>query len=716
MRKFLPAAILGQVDHTAHAIDELFLGIIHLGITVVVIIFILLVYKDAIKLFTRPGTLGTGLGRIWAIARLSVYEAWAAKAWVVPIIWLVACTLIILLTRAFDNSMERVGLYLRVLLGGQEFLSLILLGVMACYSFPRERDRRTIITTASKPISRLELFLGKVAGFCTVALLLLGVMMVLTWGFMLVTNQVIKNSAQQELIKQQTEFKQLARDTPPSPALRRAAEEGELHAYDYITAPAGMQVCGGIDYKTDPPTLLMRGGSPQKVSYVLGLHTGKGLSRTDFSGVPAAPNKTPFFHFQFGYEDITTFKVVDPLKITVRAFLVNHPSIFEERTLTLVDYRGAPVTVANWAVETPYQFFWYEGADDPGPIALDISCNTAHRNLRIYAGSNADESNVFAVDLDPARVPGGTLAALGSPRIRGFEKGDAQQIAGPPASVFLLASDIQPVALGQLTEVATWRFHDIKTSDVPVDAEGNFALSLQLDQDRKDAGSKTEYDVRVYSPLDMKKPFMPPKLVLDEKRLTMLKVPATVLDSKGSDLVVDIRCLTPNHWIEASDNSVRIERTPSFFLLNLVKSELVIFCECALLILIGVTCSLRLGWPVAMLLAGVCYLLGTLQQFVYDMTQSRSYSLLSFAESNKVKESMPVAYGIGNALMNTSVNMLKFLVNALPDFTRFDSIKYIVDSRSMPWWDLLVMAGALGLYAIPFIAIGYLMIRKQELA
>jgi hypothetical protein len=59
---------------------------------------------------------------------------------------------------------------------------------------------------------------------------------------------------------------------------------------------------------------------------------------------------------------------------------------------------------------------------------------------------------------------------------------------------------------------------------------------------------------------------------------------------------------------------------------------------------------------------------------------------------------------------------LFLMVNGVPDFTKFDAMKYISESRDMPLLALAVNFGYVFLYALPFIAIGYLLIRKQELA
>ena len=83
-----------------------------------------------------------------------------------PIVWLLACLVLNCFVQPHgEDQRERMGLYLNTLIRGQELIMLVLMFVLACFSLPRERERRTIITTGSKPISRLELIVGKIMGF-----------------------------------------------------------------------------------------------------------------------------------------------------------------------------------------------------------------------------------------------------------------------------------------------------------------------------------------------------------------------------------------------------------------------------------------------------------------------------------------------------------------------------------------------------------------------
>ncbi len=176
-------------------------------VALLLLAFLLLAYRDLALLFVSrrprgigvspiklsPGATGLspinnpapslspGLPRIWAVARTAIFEAWAGRVWALPLLWFAACFIINLFVSPYDEQ-DRIAIYLRVFLTAQELLALIFLGILAAFSFPveslwverpKERERRTIINTASKPLSRLEYFLGKALGFSATAAALL---------------------------------------------------------------------------------------------------------------------------------------------------------------------------------------------------------------------------------------------------------------------------------------------------------------------------------------------------------------------------------------------------------------------------------------------------------------------------------------------------------------------------------------------------------------
>ena len=59
--------------------------------------------------------------------------------------------------------------------------------------------------------------------------------------------------------------------------------------------------------------------------------------------------------------------------------------------------------------------------------------------------------------------------------------------------------------------------------------------------------------------------------------------------------------------------------------------------------------------------------------------------------------------------------VLGFLAVLVPDFTQFQPQEYIGRLQNMPWGVLIQNATSTAVFALPFVALAYLLFRKQEL-
>ena len=683
---------------------------------VVIVIFCLCAWKDVFMLFRRPTRgMGTGFSRIWAVARTTVAEAWAGRVWLLPALWLAAVLILMLVVVPYDKS-ERIPLYLRVLITGQEWLLLVMMWVLACISFPRERERKILVTNASKPLSRLELFLGKVVGFSVTAALLLVIMGLMSYAIITYADFRNRRAAAEEYVLAESDYQQAlekrrqesmassalklqggtAQKTDiivPSESLKKLSEEGSLFAYNYITVPkkTGFSIVGMMDFASNPPTRYLKGGSQEKVIY----HFATNLTAPP-EAIFGPPGSRPFFFFffpvQLGPHPPSTAQV----NVIVRR--TKAPLHQQEKSLTL-DSR----LVAQWEPDRPDELFspMANGKvlEDLGPVDITLSCPTPGVYLNILDGKPSGQPNVCLV---PIRTSANAIWPDPEPQMLGFERRDQQQVAGP-----------DPKEGGAWPEMAVYRFKgaDLNPAKLPLDSKGDFTVAMALDIDKQDNRElDTQCYVRAYNE------FKPNDIVerrfdVIEKRVNSLKLPSTLLGnetdpSKRGDVVILVMCATPGHWISLNEQAIRIELPQSSFLLNLFKSEAVIFLEITLLVLIGVTCSIRLGWPVAMLMTGLCYMLGNFAEVVAD-----------WQSAAKVFANPQGNSGILNMdnLQKGALDFLGLLVAIMPDFTRMEPLKYLVDLRDMPWSYLGYEAALVALFSLPFIALGYMLIRKQEL-
>ncbi len=142
---------------------------------------------------------------------------------------------------------------------------------MACVSLPKDRERKIVVTNASKPLSRLEMLLGKMVGFSVMAGLMLGLMGFLSWGILHVADYGIRRQAAREYQLAEDDYRiqsiKGATALPPEEKLR-LAKEGSLFAYNYVTVPPnGMSIVGRIDIDGSQTVRWMKGGSSEKATY-----------------------------------------------------------------------------------------------------------------------------------------------------------------------------------------------------------------------------------------------------------------------------------------------------------------------------------------------------------------------------------------------------------------------------------------------------------------
>ena len=659
-------------------------------------------------LFRRPAkNMGPGLARVWAVARTTCLEAWAGRVWLLPVLWLIVASLLILTVRPFDES-ERIPLYIRTLLSSQEVLLMVMMWVMACISLPRERERKIVITNASKPLSRLEIVLGKIAGFSAVAAGLLVVMGLASFIMLLASDQRLRSRALESYEIQQKDFRNaIARPEAgklaqaPSEALKQLSEEGSLFAYNYITAPKeNMSILGMFDTSANPPVRWIKGGSSEKISFRFAPRLVAPVEAF-FQAVGARP----FFEFDFPIRFVGSARDV---KINVSAFCSQShrvpPPRPQVKTLVL-DQHGR----AFWEPDNPEELYTPVDSrtgdlladSDQGEVTLEITCPTPDVLLQVMDGKTPDAN--FNVYFYPLRDSPMAILPQPNPVTRGFERYDRQEIAGPKEGE-------------RFIECAIYHFPAASLRNVPLDAQNSFTLSVQFETHKTEhADRPTHVNIDVMSMDNPNEQFHIRSQEVQEKRVMHLAVPASFLGNpdpaKRGDLYVRVGTFDQGHAISLIENSVRIERPRSWFFVNLVQSEMVIFLEAVLLIAMCVACSVRLGWPIAMMCSAVCLIFGYFVEFIANLQNTGGLIALNYRPSGY----NPTVFQFFNQATNMLWKVLAFISALVPDFSIFQPAQYISGLQHMPWtvlgWDLFNTV----VFAVPFIGLAFLFFRKQEL-
>lgn len=654
-------------------------------IGLLIVAFILLAFRDVLRL-------RTGLSRAWAIGRVSLFDAWSARIWVLPLIWLfISVILCLAIVRGYTPG-SKVRLELTIFLRAQEVLLLVYLGILACLALPRERERRTLITTGAKPISRLELLLGKVFGLWAAGLVMLLVMMLLTWGYMTLVDGKIRSDARSLYNQEKHGYEKMMRRVPPQPGLRLLAENGVLQAQNNLTGT--LRIAGQINYASNPPRRELKGGSSETLYF-------------EFPSLPASFESPPVILFDFGIRAYS--QNPGPVKIHCTLLSRANPMTTEEKSLTL-DQTGT----AEWFVKHTSGFFSYRNPAtgalyDPGPVVIRVTCTNPMVYLRFFNGvhrtNGIPHSSCYVAGLDPDRTANhaGYVFPKPNPVITGFKSNGKQEIVGP--------SYRHP---GIPPEVASFEFKHLNPLSIPATKDGKFSVNLMIGVDKQENEQLPALAaVQAYTTAVPRDRVTLPNIRIDEKHVTPIKLPRRLL-TQGGNLIITLVSEVPGHWLKLTPGSVTIVRPASPFIINLLKSELVIFCEVALLIAIGVVAGTRLGWPVALLTTMVCYMLGNLFAFVANLYVANGFELLNYVENKNLQGVW--YYQIGSIISAGMTKVLYILVHLLPDFTRFNPLHFIVRSLNMPWQILAINVFWTLVCVLPTLALGYLLLRKQELA
>lgn len=123
----------------------------------------------------------TRLGRILAIARLTVKEAIRRKVIVVFIVF----SIILLFAGWFldTESTDPAQLYISFVLTTTNFLTIMLALLLSAFSIPTDIKTKTIYTIVTKPVRATEVVLGRIFGFAFVISVLLALMCFTSYVF-----------------------------------------------------------------------------------------------------------------------------------------------------------------------------------------------------------------------------------------------------------------------------------------------------------------------------------------------------------------------------------------------------------------------------------------------------------------------------------------------------------------------------------------------------
>jgi hypothetical protein len=569
--------------------------------------------------------------------------------------------------------------------------------ILACTNLPQEIENRVIYTVATKPVTRLEIVVGKVMGFAHISFWILFIMGAFTWGYLSIRDWRLRSEITARLSSGMV-------DEISRPTLEYYRDRGTLHARQ-LGIPAGMGFFSR-EPKSDEDRWIRGDGEQQILARF----------RIDRAKIPV-PEAAPAAPVGPGLAPSAPPPGILVLSVNVTA----RPR---------ADAPPPPPTTQPAAKPVPH-------------ISLDI-LNSAREAIipssQLGFGSQPLNANgkplqiyVLPEMLDKV-VPPGTqqmelyLAVMGDDdQFEYTAETNGFAIFVPetserfmPISDVIFASRSGPFGLqlkgdikGKDARVAVMQFRDQHLAS----ALNSYPFELRVgvesagsDDEIQDAGIKLVLDF-----VNRKTGFRHDgiKVFPENNRPSYFDVPAPAVAGGDFDVIVHMRS---GGWLGLRGGtmaSLKLVAADEPFVLNLAKSLAVLWLMSLLITIISVFCSTFLSWPIAVLLTVVILFgrwgteqLGDMQQpglgrqVVNDMFKGSSA-----ATSRAVSETV-----------DRMVKTLGIVASVLPDISQFSAMEHMQRGMAMPLNALLAPLWVVLIFGLPLLVLAYVFFKYKEVA
>lgn len=197
------------------------------------------------------------------------------------------------------------------------------------------------------------------------------------------------------------------------------------------------------------------------------------------------------------------------------------------------------------------------------------------------------------------------------------------------------------------------------------------------------------------------------------ERADTFEVPLKCVSSDGR-LLLDVVPLDQDCDVTIRDDSIKVVVGERSFLLNYLKSNVMTFMQCFLIIVVGVTCSTFLSANVSVFLSYFIFfassISGWLEELVRFLVRSKSMALLPqcpHAHGAALYQKFPVLAEISEAV-------IRFMMWVFPDFRKFDAAAWVVKGIDVS--SRFILDGFLTMlfYVLVATTLGLLVMRFRE--
>jgi hypothetical protein len=601
-----------------------------------------------------------------------------------------------------DDAQDAIRQTLNACLFATGFVVTLVILMVACTSIPREIDNRVIYTITTKPVTRLEIVLGKAMGFSWVSFWMLLVMGLFTWGYLHWLDNRARASIRTQLAAGDAVIPRIAR-----PTAEYYERNGTLHA----------RVFG------NPDSLDFLAGEPRDADdfWIASQKAGGGAILLPFE-VDASEVLDPD-HPEAGGMGLAVHVFARPREPTT------HPATRPSVPMAAVDLRDAEQRIV---VEAKMLTVQNSGRfDSPEGGRADVILSPEVLRKWLLPGKNSvmigisgatvladspDFDYRISVDARPGGTglyfpdPSGKVRSLlpGKPIYTGPRGRYGQQIFGQradahrPVAIYRFRNQAVPAA-----EICPFELRIVNSSaDYGEDEVEEIAteLSLTFRNRRQDGGSAANpagprvQDIRVFP---------------ENNRPMYFEVPSAAV--AGGDFDVVVACRSPT-WVtldSGARSSLRIVVQSQSFAWNLVKSLLVLWLFSILVTITCVFCSTLVSWPIAIVLALLIVSGRWCVNELSDITAPGGGRQFQ-------SQFLPNAGAALSRAVSSSVDALARLLDlstvVLPDIANYTPLAELGRGAAVSSHSLTAAFNTTWMFGIPALVLGWIRLKYKEVA
>ena len=662
-----------------------------------IVVFGLFVYglRDVLRFSGR---------RVWAIGGVCFSDAVRRRVlWVAPLAMLGAVVVGQLINPT--DEQDAVRQTIKYCLFATGLVVVVVSVILGCTTLPREIENKVIFTVVTKPVTRLEIILGKIAGLARVAWLLLLIMGGFSLGYLYLKAWTLQGDLR---------AKAQAGGVDPAQAAWLAHYEAVGLLGARTVAPAS-----DLQVYAVPPADVVAGAKGVRWLYAGGMSYSVPFELApDALPLPSAGSVDPATAPGFAIVAHVPYRRLpgdaeQPTDVPVPLAPVDPSKARPEASIQLLDENGFSLPIAINGGK-PAELTDPDGAT---PVVVPVSLAAARKvastgrfMVRIVPNK---PGFVYGVGADPVelRLPrddGST--ALVKPVVNADT---------PPTGPALLTGMSGrrgaqvPAPDGDKKTVGVYRFAGVPEPQIGPD--GRVPMELEAGIQRLDEQSTqqdvTELGVSVRNAATGA--VSPPQLVYPESGQTVFfSVPADAV--KGGTFDVLVRSRTPGHTAELTRAGLEVVTGRHGFALNFLLAMLALWLLAILVSSVAVFASTFVSWPIAVTVTLILLLCNWAVTTLSDSLgagAARGVTAGFFTP-----DSDPAQQKVVEDVLDVLIKTVRRFGDALPDIGAFGAGDYLQQGEAVP--PALLGRAALVLvgFGVPLVVLAYIRLRNKEVA